>query len=63
MPQEKELDMAWYKFTISNEHIAPIVAQKIQERFNQIFWSVPCPKGAAVYAKKNRRKGAVQFFT
>lgn len=64
MQQEKELDMAWYKFTISNEHIAPIVAQKIQERFNQIFWPLPCPKGAAVYAKKSEKgRGTVFYLT
>lgn len=45
--------MGWYKFTIHDAQIAPIVTQKLKEKFDQIFWPLSCPEGAAVYAKKS----------
>ena len=62
MPPEKELDMAWYKFKISNDQIAPLVAQKLREKFDHIFWPLPCPEGAAVYAERSENGRGTVFY-
>jgi hypothetical protein len=44
--------MGWYKFKISNEQMAPVETQRIQKKFDQIWWPLSGPKGTAVYARK-----------
>ena len=56
--------MGWYKFAISDAHIAPIVTQKIKEKFDQLFWPLSCPEGVAVYLKKSENgHGTVYYLT
>ncbi len=56
--------MGWYKFTISNTQIVPIVTQKIKEKFDQIYWPLSCPEGVAVYIKKSSNgNGSVYYLT
>ena len=54
--------MGWYKFTISNERIAPVVTQKIKEKFDQIFWPLSCPAGTAVYVKKAESGPGTEYY-
>ena len=54
--------MGWYKFTISDAHIAPIVTQKIKEKFDQIFWPLSCPEGTAVYIKKSESGPGTEYY-
>jgi hypothetical protein len=58
----KEAGMEWYKFTISDAQIAPIVTQKLKEKFEQIFWPLSCPEGAAVYTKKSESGSGTEFY-
>jgi hypothetical protein len=61
---DKEADMGWYKFMISDAEIVPIVTQKIKEKFDYIFWPLPCPEGVAVYLKKSESgHGTVYYLT
>ena len=55
--------MTWYKFTISNDRIAPIVTQKIREKFDQIWWPLPCPEGTAVYIERKKGSGTNFYLT
>jgi hypothetical protein len=57
-----EADMSWYKFTISNDRIAPIVAQKIREKFDQIWWPLSCPEGTAVYIIRGEKGTGTNFY-
>jgi hypothetical protein len=54
--------MGWYKFTISNEKIVQLEAQKIQEKFDQIWWPLSCPNGTAVYAKKTENGANATYY-
>ena len=54
--------MGWYKFTISNKQIAPVVAKRIQEKFDQTWWPLSCPEGTAVYAKKTERGPSATYY-
>lgn len=56
--------MGWYKFTISDAQVAPLVTQKIKEKLDQLFWPLSCPKGVAVYIKKSESgPGTVYYLT
>ena len=54
--------MGWYKFTISNEKIVQLEAQKIQEKFDKIWWHLSCPNGTAVYAKKTENGSSTIYY-
>jgi hypothetical protein len=54
--------MGWYKFTISNEQMAPVETQRIQKKFDQIWWPLSCPRGTAVYAKKTATGASVAYY-
>ena len=54
--------MEWYKFTISNRQIAAVESQIIQEKFNQLWWPLSCPKGTAVYAKKTENGPSATYY-
>jgi hypothetical protein len=47
-----EVDMNWHKFKITIEQITSGEVQRIQEKFDQIWWPLSCPKGMAIYAEK-----------
>ena len=54
--------MGWYKFTLANEQIAPIETQRIQKKFDQIWWPLSCPKGTAIYAKKTQKGPSATYY-
>ena len=54
--------MGWYKFTISNEKMVQLEAQKIQEIFDLIWWPLSCPNGTAVYAKKSENGANATYY-
>ena len=54
--------MGWYKFTISNKQIASFETKIIQEKFEQKWWPLSCPKGTAVYAKKIESGPSVTYY-
>ena len=54
--------MEWFKFTIRDAQIAPIVKQKIKEKFDEIWWPLSCPEGAAVYSKRAEDGSGTIFY-
>lgn len=58
----KEAALGWHKFTIVDAQIAPIVTQKLKEKFDHIFWPLSCPEGAAVYTKKSKSGPGTEYY-